>query len=87
LQEAAKQEWDYAEFLGRLVREEQVAKHDKRTEMATRLARFPFLKTLEGFDFSYQPSLDPKRLKELAACRWVANGENLVFLGPPDPST
>jgi DNA replication protein DnaC len=60
-----------------------VAKHDKRTEMASRLARFTFLKTLEGFDFSYQPSLDPKRLKELAACRWVANGENLVFLGPP----
>ncbi|EQD25367.1 MAG: IstB-like protein ATP-binding protein, partial [Leptospirillum sp. Group IV 'UBA BS'] len=36
-----------------------------------------------GFDFESQPSLDPKRIRELATCRWVANGDNVVFLGPP----
>ena len=59
------------------------AKKDKRTEMGTRMARLPFIKTLDSFDYTYQPSLDPKRIKELSACRWVDNGENVIFLGPP----
>lgn len=83
LQDAAKGQWDYHEFLQRLVDEEVAAKKEKRTEMGTRMARLPFIKTLESFDFTYQPSLDPKRIKELSACRWVANGENVIFLGPP----
>lgn len=83
LQDAAKGQWDYHEFLQRLVDEEVAAKKEKRTEMGTRMARLPFIKTLESFDFAYQPSLDPKRIKELCACRWVANGENVIFLGPP----
>ena len=83
LQDAAKQQWGYAEFLERLVQEELEAKRDKRTEMGTRMARLPFIKSVESFDFTYQPSIDPKRIKELEACRWVANGENVVFLGPP----
>ena len=36
--------------------------------------------SFESFDYTYQPSLDPKRIKELSACRWVANGENVVCL-------
>lgn len=83
LQDAAKGEWGYHEFLQRLVDEEVAAKKDKRTEMGTRMARLPFIKTLDSFDYTYQPSLDPKRIKELSACRWVANGENVIFLGPP----
>jgi len=51
--------------------------------MATRMARLPFLKTLESFDFAYQPSINAKQIKELAAVRWIANGENLILLGPP----
>ena len=46
------------------------------------MARFPFVKTVEGFDFESQPSLDPKRIRELATSRWVANGDNVVSLGP-----
>ena len=83
LQDAAKGEWGYHEFLQRLVDEEVAAKKDKRTEMGTRMARLPFIKTLTTFDYTYQPSLDPKRIKELSVCRWVANGENVIFLGPP----
>lgn len=83
LQDAAKGEWGYHEFLQRLVEEEVAAKKDKRTEMGTRMARLPFIKTLDSFDYTYQPSLDPKRIKELSACRWVENGENVIFLGPP----
>src|SRR3546814_8911553 len=51
--------------------------------MATKIAQFPFVRDLEGFDWSAQPSLDQRQLRELATCRWVAHGDALLFLGPP----
>jgi DNA replication protein DnaC len=51
--------------------------------MALTIARFPFVRTLEGFEFEAQPSIDPGKIRELATCRWVANGDNVVLLGPP----
>jgi DNA replication protein DnaC len=45
--------------------------------------RFPTVRDLDGFDFAAQPSLDPRQIRELAACRWVAHGEALLLLGPP----
>jgi DNA replication protein DnaC len=50
--------------------------------MRTRLARFPFVKSLETFDFSYQPSLDKKQIQTLATCHFLEHGENVVLLGP-----
>jgi len=47
------------------------------------IAKFPYVRTLEGFDLSAQPSLDPKQVRDLAACRWVANGDTLLIQGPP----
>ena len=41
------------------------------------------VKTLESFDFSFQPSIDKKRIKDLATCCFIANDENVIFLGPP----
>ena len=83
LEDAGKQNWTHADFLGQAIQEELSAKRDKRTEMGTRMARFPFVKNLEAFDFAYQPSIDPRKIKDLGACRWVSNGENVIFLGPP----
>ena len=51
--------------------------------MGLGIAKFPYVRTLEGFDFSAQPSLDPKQVRDLAACRWVANGDTLLIQGPP----
>jgi DNA replication protein DnaC len=51
--------------------------------MRTSLARFPFVKGLESFDFSYQPSLDKKQVQTLAGCHFVEHGENVIILGPP----
>ena len=48
-----------------------------------RLAKFPWVRTLDDFDFTAQPSLDPKHLRELALCRWVGNGDGVLLLGPP----
>jgi DNA replication protein DnaC len=55
--------------------------------MRTSLARFPFVKSLEAFDFGYQPSLDRKQIQTLVSCHFIEHGENIVILGPPDHAT
>lgn len=83
LEDAEKKQWSHLELLEQVVHEELAGKKIKRTEMGTRMARFPFVKALDAFDFTYQPSVDQKKIKDLASCRWVENGENVIFLGPP----
>jgi DNA replication protein DnaC len=55
----------------------------RRVAMGTSIAKFPFVRTLEDFDFDAQPSLDAKQIRELATSRWVANGDTALLLGPP----
>ncbi|MCY4669289.1 MAG: ATP-binding protein, partial [Rhodococcus sp.] len=84
LQEAASaNELSHADFLDRLLSEEVEAKTAKHVQMRTNLARFPFLKGLDSFDFRYQPSVDRKQVQKLSLCHFVEHGENLVLLGPP----
>jgi len=83
LQEASTQELPYADFLDRLLTEEVASKTQKNVSMRTNLARFPFVKGLDAFDFGYQPSLDKKQIQSLATCHFIEHGENVVILGPP----
>ena len=83
LQEASAKELSYADFLDRLLSEEVEAKTAKHVTMRTNLARFPFIKGLDSFDFRYQPSVDRKQVQKLSLCHFVEHGENLVLLGPP----
>jgi DNA replication protein DnaC len=82
-QEAAKHSWGYDTFLEKLCDEELSYKHTNRCDLAVKLAKFPTLKTLESFDFTYQSSLNEGQMQELRKCRWAHTGENLIFLGPP----
>jgi len=83
LQQASKNQLAYTELLEELTRREMEAKQDRLTAMKTTLARFPFHKSLDSFDFSFQPSIDQKVLKELAKGRFIADAENVLLLGPP----
>lgn len=83
LHEAAQQELPYPEFLAAVLAAEVTAKEDKHLAMRTVMARFPYVKTLDTFDFKFQPALDPKQIKELATCRFLAHAENVMLLGPP----
>jgi len=83
LQEATTQEATYGDFLEAVLTEEVSSKAEKNVTMRTHLARFPFVKTLEAFDWSYQPSLDKKQVQSLATCRFIETGENVILLGPP----
>ncbi|MFQ5520336.1 MAG: IS21-like element helper ATPase IstB [Candidatus Methylomirabilia bacterium] len=83
LQEATAKELSYADFLDQVLTEEVASKTAKHVTMRTQLARFPFVKGLEAFDFSYQPSIDKKQIQTLASCHFIEHGENVVILGPP----
>lgn len=83
LEEASRDNLSYTDFLDSLLSQEIAAKTEKNVAMRTSMAKFPFVKTLESFDFNFQPSIDKKRIKELATCRFIANGENVILLGPP----
>jgi DNA replication protein DnaC len=83
LEQAAKTELSYADFLDQLFACEIDAKTHKHHQMRIAMARLPFHKTLDTFDFKFQPSVDPKQIRELASGRYIASGDNLLLLGPP----
>ena len=83
LVQAAKKELSYADFLDELLTLEVGSKSQKHLAMRIAMARFPFHKTLESFDFKFQPSIDAKLIRELATGRYMHSGDNVLFLGPP----
>jgi DNA replication protein DnaC len=83
LEQAAKRELSYADFLDELLALEVGAKTEKHHQMRITMARFPFQKTLESFDFKFQPSIDVKLMRELAGGRYMDSGDNVLLLGPP----
>jgi len=83
LSEAARTEPTYLDFLDSLLREEILSKQRKRVAMGLTIAHFPTSKTLETFDFRFQPSLDQKLVRELSTARFIALAENVLILGPP----
>jgi DNA replication protein DnaC len=83
LEQAAKKELSYADFLDQLLACEIDSKTHKHHQMRITMARFPFQKTLESFDFKFQPSVDLKLVRELATGRYIQSGDNVLLLGPP----
>jgi len=83
LQQAAANDVPYADFLEQVLSEEVAPKTSKNVAMRTAMARFPFVKPLETFDFSYQPSIDKKQVIDLSSCHFIEHGDNVIILGPP----
>jgi DNA replication protein DnaC len=81
--EAAREDWTYLEFLDRILQREVDSKQGKRVRMGLQIAHFPSVRTLEEFDFTLQPSVDERLIRELATGNFVAHGEAVLLLGPP----
>ena len=75
------------EILDHLLSEEVRSKRSKRYETKLKYAGFPFRKTMEEFDFSFQKSIDRSVMDDLMTLRFVHNRENVVFLGTPGVGT
>lgn len=80
---AGKLKLSYTDFLSNLVEREYLARTDRSINARMAKAKFPFIRELESFDFSFQPSLSPQQIKELGNLHFVEKAENILFLGPP----
>jgi DNA replication protein DnaC len=83
LDEASRRDLSLREVLSLVCEAEVAHREERRIQMGMGIAKFPFVRTFDGFEFEAQPSLDPKQIRDLAACRWVAHGDALLLLGPP----
>lgn len=83
LETAIAQQITYLEFLADLLLAEQAERRARYLATRTRLANLPFRKTLADFDFSFQPSIDERQIRELANLGFVQQAANILFLGPP----
>jgi DNA replication protein DnaC len=83
LEEASKKDLAYTDFLEGILSQEVAVKTDKNIQMRTTMARLPYVKTLETFDFGFQPSLDARQVRELAGGRYIEAAENIILVGPP----
>lgn len=73
----------WVEALDHLLLEELTLRDNRRVKMALRMARLPAVKTLAGFDFTFQPSLDRNRILALAELKFIERNEVIHLLGPP----
>ena len=83
LEQAAKKEPSYADFLDELLGCEVDARRSRYLRARLQLAHLPFLKTFDQFDFAFQPSIDERQVRELRTLRFVHEASNMIFLGPP----
>jgi DNA replication protein DnaC len=83
LEAAGKKELPYADFLADLLGIEVAARRERYLRTRICMAHFPYQRTLEQFDFSFQPSIDKRQVLELATLAFVSDAANVVLLGPP----
>lgn len=83
LQQLVKGEVTAIEAIDTLLSEEYATRETRRIDVALRTAKLMPTNTLEGFDFSFQPSLDRERIAALAQLDFIRRAEVVHFLGPP----
>jgi len=83
LERAVKDNLNIVEVLDHIFSEEALSKRERAYDKQVQMSGFPIKKSLKEFDFDFQPSIDKKQIDELATMRFLENGENIVFLGPP----
>lgn len=83
LHEAAGNNLNHAEFLELLLQDELAVRSDRQVRRRVKAAQFRELKTIDDFDWSFNPSIKRKQVFDLATCRFVRETRDVLFLGPP----
>jgi len=81
--DATKTKISYQEYLYKLLQQQIIDRIDRSVNSRIKKANFPYIAKLEEFDFSFQPKLDEKLLRELASLSFLDNAYNIAFIGPP----
>jgi DNA replication protein DnaC len=80
---AEKEEWTYHDFLSTLVAEEVAHRQQTRIQRYSQRSRFPFLKTVDDFDFTYQSTVKLALLGSALSPDFVTDGRNIILHGKP----
>lgn len=83
LEEWKKQEEDGLSLIGRLLEEEKRERVRRKADFYYQISGMPYRKTLEQFDFSFQPGINRRKILELSSMKFYYEHENVIFLGPP----
>jgi DNA replication protein DnaC len=83
LKRAEAEQMGYLEFLDLIIDEETGVKEDRRFGHLLHMSGLPHHKTLDSFDFAFQPDLDVRKIRDLAALAFIEAKANLALLGPP----
>ena len=83
IQRASDAQLGYADFLDLILGEEAAAKDDRRFASALHVSGLPHHKTIDDFDFTFQPGLDIRKIKDLATLGFITQAANIALLGPP----
>jgi DNA replication protein DnaC len=83
LHEAAGNGLNHAEFLELLLQDELAVRSDRQVRRRVKAAQFRDLKTLDDFDWSFNPAIKRKQVFDLATCRFVRETRDVLFIGPP----
>jgi len=82
-EQATAEQWSHVEYLARVVAEQAADTRDRRLAARLRYARFPYRRTIDDFDFEFQPTVDPKLVADLATLRFIEENRPVLFLGQP----
>lgn len=80
-QTAAREQWGHVDYLARLIREEAALKRDRATQRRIRLARFPVIKTLDAFQWSWPTKINRLQIQELFRLGFIRDKGNVILLG------
>ena len=80
---AEAEQLGYLEFLDQVLEEELGLRESRRFRNALKLSGLPHHKTLDQFDFAFQPELDPRKIRDLATLQFIDTKSNVALLGPP----
>jgi DNA replication protein DnaC len=81
-QQAIEGQWTYVEFLARLLEDEVERRAQKQLSLRIRRAAINTTKTLEGFDFTFNPSVNRQQVLDLATCSYIRQKRNVLICGP-----
>ncbi|HEX2518178.1 MAG TPA: IS21-like element helper ATPase IstB [Castellaniella sp.] len=83
LHEAHSHSLSHAEFLELILQDELAVRADRQMQRRVKAALFRELKSLDDFDWAFNPSIKKKQIYDLASCRFLREARDVLFLGPP----
>lgn len=83
IEQGIREKLSYQEFLEILINDELMNRTNNGNQKRMQQAKFPQIKTMEEFNFNYQPSINRQTIYHLGACEFIRKKENIAFIGPP----